>query len=64
LVSKRTSHFEIFDKSDIPNFSFHFLYNKKGLKIIACHVQGIIRHCMNNIKFFLKKHGRMNQLEK
>jgi hypothetical protein len=50
LVSKLMSHFEIFDKSDIPNFAFHFLYNNKKL-IIECHVQGIIRHCMsNNIK--------------
>jgi hypothetical protein len=30
--------FEIFDKSDIPNFSFHFICNKKGFKIIKCHV--------------------------
>jgi hypothetical protein len=35
---KRASHFEIFDKSDIPNFSFHFLDNKKRFKIIECHV--------------------------
>jgi hypothetical protein len=48
MVSKWVSHFEIFDKSDIPNFSFHFLYNKKGFEIIECHVQGTIRHCMNN----------------
>ncbi len=32
-------HFENFDKSDIPIFSFHFFYNKKGFKIIECHVQ-------------------------
>jgi hypothetical protein len=50
LVSKWASHFEIFDKSDVPNFAFHFLYNKKGFRIIECHVQGIIRHCMNNNK--------------
>ncbi len=24
-ISFKTSHFEIFDKSDIPNFSFHFI---------------------------------------
>jgi hypothetical protein len=50
LVSKWASHFEIFDKSDIPNFAFHFLYNKKGFKIIECHVQGTIKHCMSNIR--------------
>ncbi len=38
MVSKWVSHFEIFDKSDIPNFSFHFLYNKKEFKIIESHV--------------------------
>jgi hypothetical protein len=51
LISKLMSPFEIFDKSDIPNIAFHFLYNKKIFKIIECHVQGIINHCMsNNIK--------------
>ncbi len=39
-----------FDKSDIPNFSFHFLYDKKGFKIIECHVQGTTKHCMSNNK--------------
>jgi hypothetical protein len=48
LVSKWASHFEIFDKSDIPNFAFHFFYSLKGFKIIECHVQGTIRHYMNN----------------
>jgi hypothetical protein len=57
LVSKQVSHFEIFDKSDIPNFSFHFLYNKKGFKIIECHAQGVIRHCMNDIKELKKSMG-------
>jgi hypothetical protein len=47
-VSKWASHLEIFNKSNIPKFSFHFLYNKKGFEIIECHVQGTIRHCMNN----------------
>ncbi len=28
-IGFKMSHFEIFDKSDIPNFAFHFLYNKK-----------------------------------
>jgi hypothetical protein len=42
-------NFEIFHKSDIPNFAFHFFYNKKGIKIIECHVQGTTRHCMSNI---------------
>ncbi len=32
LVSKWASYFEIFDKNDTANFSFHFMYNKKGLK--------------------------------
>jgi hypothetical protein len=50
LVSKRASHFEIFEKNDISNFTFHFLYNKKVFKIIEGHVQGITRHCMNNIR--------------
>jgi phenolic acid decarboxylase len=50
LVSKWVSHFEIFDKSDIPKFSFHFFYNKKGFNIIECHVKGTTRHYMNNIK--------------
>jgi len=40
------SHFELFGKSDIPNFAFHFLYNKNGFKIIKCQVQGTTRHCM------------------
>jgi len=48
LVLKKKSHFEIFDKSDVPNFAFHFLYNRKGFKIIECHVQGTIKHCMTN----------------
>jgi hypothetical protein len=39
-----------FNKSDIPIFSFHFFYNKKGLKIIECHVQGTTKHCMSNNK--------------
>jgi hypothetical protein len=47
LVLKKKSHFEIFDKSDIPNFSFHFLYNNFKKKI-ECHVQGTIKHCMTN----------------
>jgi hypothetical protein len=37
-VSKWASHFENFDKSDIPNFAFHFFCNKKRFKIIECHV--------------------------
>jgi hypothetical protein len=32
MVSKWASHFEIFDKNDIPIFEFHFMYNKKDLK--------------------------------
>ncbi len=63
LVSKRTSHFEIFNKSDMSNFAFHFLYNKKGLKIVECHVQGIIKHCMSNIKFFKKNMGGWDSLK-
>jgi len=47
LVKKWPSHFEVFDKSDIPNFSFHFLYNKKGFKIIERLVQRTIRHCIH-----------------
>jgi hypothetical protein len=39
-IGFKMSHFEIFDKSDIPNFAFHFLYNKKWFEIIECHVQG------------------------
>jgi hypothetical protein len=50
LASKWTSHFELFNKSDIPNCAFRFISNKKGFKIIECHVQGTTRHCMNNIK--------------
>jgi hypothetical protein len=47
LVKKWASHFEIFGKSDIPKFAFHFHYNEKGFKIIESHVQGIIRHCIH-----------------
>jgi hypothetical protein len=64
LVSKRASHFEIFDKSDIPNSALNFLYNKKGFKVIECHAQGIIKHCINNIKERKNEPRRMRQLEK
>jgi hypothetical protein len=47
LVKKCASHFEIFGKSDIPNFAFHFHNNEKGFKIIENHVQGTIRHCIH-----------------
>jgi len=47
---KTSVTFEIFDKSGISNFAFHFFYNKKRFKIIDCHVQGTIRHCMSNIR--------------
>ncbi len=50
ISSKQVSHFKVFNKSDIPNFSFHFLCNKKGLELIECHVQGTIRHWMKNKK--------------
>ncbi len=31
LVSKLVSHFELFVKSDIPIFSFHYLNNNKKI---------------------------------
>jgi hypothetical protein len=44
LVQKQASHFEIFGKSDIRNFSFHFHYDEKRFKIIETHVQGTAGH--------------------
>jgi hypothetical protein len=38
LVEKWASHFEIFGKSDIQFFAFHFHYKEKGFKIIESHV--------------------------
>jgi hypothetical protein len=60
------SHFEIFDKNDIPNFAFHFFYNNKRFKIIECHVQGTSTswHYMSNIREHKKELGRMSQLGK
>ncbi len=60
-VSKWASHFEIFDKNDIPKISFHFFYNKKGFKIIECHVQEIINHYMSIIR--KNKMGGWNSLK-
>jgi hypothetical protein len=54
LVSNWASHFELLEKNDIAKFAFHFLYNKKGFKIIEWHVQGTTRHYMNNIREFKK----------
>ncbi len=53
ISSKWASHFAMFDKSDIPNFAFHFHYNEKGFKIIEGHVQWTIRHCvhMNDLQY-------------
>ncbi len=57
LVLKWASHFEIFDNNDVPIFLFHFFLNKKRFETIECHVQGAIRHCMNNNRIIILNMG-------